>query len=183
MSNAQQTARDIAEAIAWGTISSRGDLAGAIEKALEEGRQKSAEAFSLDVISLENERESINRDRERLRSQVEEMKALVTPRGQRLAEIGEAFEAGVKEVIGRFAEATRKRVMSVEPLSGLAEEPADDIDPDKRAAYIAAAREHYEDAGELEIDDDAVVSISEDQEGEQGAYVQVWAYVDKCWLD
>lgn len=48
-----------------------------------------------------------------------------------------------------------------------------DSDPDdKKAEYRKIAKELQKD-GELEIDDDAIVSISEDG----GAYVQAWVWV------
>lgn len=42
----------------------------------------------------------------------------------------------------------------------------------------AMAQARYGDEGALEIDDGAVVSISEDQKGPRGAYVQAWVWVD-----
>jgi hypothetical protein len=41
-------------------------------------------------------------------------------------------------------------------------------------SYIEAARDEYQRDGEIEIDDDAVVSHSE-----EGAYVAAWVWVDK----
>lgn len=47
------------------------------------------------------------------------------------------------------------------------------------AAFVAAAREGYQLDGEIEIDDDATVSISEESVGSRpSAYVQAWVYVD-----
>ncbi len=42
--------------------------------------------------------------------------------------------------------------------------------------FIAAARENYA-IDELEIDDDAKVSYTEDSEGQCGAWVAAWVYV------
>lgn len=42
---------------------------------------------------------------------------------------------------------------------------------------IAAARQLHQEDGHLEIDDNAVVSRSEDNEAE-GAYVQAWLWID-----
>jgi hypothetical protein len=47
------------------------------------------------------------------------------------------------------------------------------------AAFVAAAREGYQLDGEIEIDDDATVSISEEAVGSgPSAYVQAWVYVN-----
>ena len=40
------------------------------------------------------------------------------------------------------------------------------------------AKDQYQSDGTLEIDSEAVVSISEDQHGPQGAYVAAWVWVD-----
>jgi hypothetical protein len=49
-----------------------------------------------------------------------------------------------------------------------------DEDPDgKKALYRAAAKDQYQSDGDLEIDDDTVVSLSEDG----GAYVQCWKWI------
>lgn len=51
--------------------------------------------------------------------------------------------------------------------------------------YILAAQRLFTDEGEIEVDDDSGtlpkgrVSRSEDQDGEQGAYVMAWVYVPK----
>lgn len=45
---------------------------------------------------------------------------------------------------------------------------------ERRAAYLAAARTMYARDGELEFDDDAVVSYSDDA----GAYVMAWRWID-----
>ena len=42
------------------------------------------------------------------------------------------------------------------------------------AAYRAAARKRYHNEGTCEIDENAVVSVSDDE----GAYVQAWVWVD-----
>ncbi len=48
-------------------------------------------------------------------------------------------------------------------------------DSEERRAYVAAAREkHASDEGDVEVDEDAVVSI-----GNDGAYVQAWTWVPK----
>ncbi len=44
--------------------------------------------------------------------------------------------------------------------------------------YIALAREQWHKEGEVEIDDNAKVSLSEDQSSIRGAYVQAWVWVD-----
>lgn len=44
--------------------------------------------------------------------------------------------------------------------------------------FIAKARDKWLQEGELEIDDKPIVSISEDQGGVAGAYVQAWVWVD-----
>jgi hypothetical protein len=50
-----------------------------------------------------------------------------------------------------------------------------DNDPDgKKAQFRALAIEHHQKDGELEIDDEAIVSISEDD----GAYIQAWIWVE-----
>lgn len=48
-----------------------------------------------------------------------------------------------------------------------------------KARYIAAARKLYEREGELEFDDDPVVSLGSDP----GAYVQCWRWVSDSDLD
>jgi hypothetical protein len=49
-----------------------------------------------------------------------------------------------------------------------------DADPNgKKASIRAAAKQQYGEQGSIEIDSDAVVSISEDG----GAYVQAWVWV------
>jgi hypothetical protein len=45
------------------------------------------------------------------------------------------------------------------------------------ADYIEAARADYQRDGEIEIDDDAVVSRNDDPDGSHGAYVQAWVWV------
>jgi hypothetical protein len=48
-------------------------------------------------------------------------------------------------------------------------------DSEERRAYVAAAREkHASDEGDVEVDEEAVVSI-----GNDGAYVQAWTWVPK----
>jgi hypothetical protein len=69
-----------------------------------------------------------------------------------------------------------------EPVSGAdvidalnklyAERVADEADP-VTVAYRAQAREEYHREGEVEIDDNAVVSVSDDG----GAYVSAWVWV------
>lgn len=53
---------------------------------------------------------------------------------------------------------------------------------DKEAQYyFDAAKDQYHSEGEIEIDDDAVVSLSEDtdyESGHRGAYVEAWVWVD-----
>jgi hypothetical protein len=46
-------------------------------------------------------------------------------------------------------------------------------------AYFQHARDHMQKDGEVEIDDDARVSLSEDGGGVCGAYVQAWIWVPK----
>lgn len=46
-----------------------------------------------------------------------------------------------------------------------------------RAWFRERAKEMYEDEGTLEVDEGAKVSISEDQSGPTGAYVQAWVWV------
>lgn len=46
-----------------------------------------------------------------------------------------------------------------------------------RVEYIQAARRLYNHEGSVEIDDDAIVSLSED-----GAYIQAWVYVEREYL-
>jgi hypothetical protein len=49
------------------------------------------------------------------------------------------------------------------------------VDSEERRAYVAAAREkHASDEGDVEVDEEAVVSI-----GNDGAYVQAWTWVPK----
>jgi hypothetical protein len=50
---------------------------------------------------------------------------------------------------------------------------------EQEAEYFDAAKDAWERAGEIEIDDDALVSLSEDSEDVTGAYVQAWVWVDK----
>ena len=50
---------------------------------------------------------------------------------------------------------------------------AADNDPNNER-YRIAAKNEYQDPGRIEIDDDAVVSKSEDD----GAYVQAWVYIE-----
>jgi hypothetical protein len=48
-------------------------------------------------------------------------------------------------------------------------------DSEERRAYVATAREkHASDEGDVEVDEEAVVSI-----GNDGAYVQAWTWVSK----
>lgn len=49
---------------------------------------------------------------------------------------------------------------------------------EKEAYYFSLAKTRWHDEGTIEIDDDAEVSISEDQEGIKGAYVQAWVWVE-----
>lgn len=46
--------------------------------------------------------------------------------------------------------------------------------------YRAAAKRIHGVEGECEIDSNAVVSRSEDQDGERGAYVQAWVWVGRA---
>ncbi len=43
--------------------------------------------------------------------------------------------------------------------------------------YVTLAQEQYGCDGECEIDDNATVSLSEDQDGILGAYVHAWVFV------
>jgi hypothetical protein len=54
------------------------------------------------------------------------------------------------------------------------EEPAEELSPEE-AAYLAHAQENLQRDGDLEFDDNAKVSISEDG----GAYVQGWKWIDR----
>ena len=45
-----------------------------------------------------------------------------------------------------------------------------------RQKYVAEARKRYQDAGQIEIDDNAKISISS---ADKGAYVQAWVWVYK----
>lgn len=45
--------------------------------------------------------------------------------------------------------------------------------------YVEAARRLHHEDGEVEIDDRPRISRSEDQDGEQGAYVQAWVWVPR----
>ena len=52
------------------------------------------------------------------------------------------------------------------------------IDPvNPEALYTQAAKEEWERDGEIEFDENPVVSISEDSTGEIGAYVAAWVWV------
>ena len=76
------------------------------------------------------------------------------------AEYAYAVEADKKGALKRWDDAARKYL-------GL-----DAIDV--TAAFRKAARDQYQREGEIEIDDSAIVSDSED-----GAYVQAWVWVDR----
>lgn len=49
------------------------------------------------------------------------------------------------------------------------------VQPENAAAYREAAKDVYAEHSFMEFDDNAVVSVSET---EQGAYVQAWVWVD-----
>jgi hypothetical protein len=52
-------------------------------------------------------------------------------------------------------------------------------DPNRSDAdYVAKARELYQQDGEIEVDDGAVVSRNDDRDSSHGAYVQAWVWVD-----
>lgn len=57
------------------------------------------------------------------------------------------------------------------------------MSPDTLDAYRAAARRLHRDPGVIEIDDDAPVSISEDDDNPDGAYVQAWIWIDRTDTD
>lgn len=44
------------------------------------------------------------------------------------------------------------------------------------ARYRAAAKARYHEEGSVEVDNDAVVSISDDEDAE-GCYIQAWVYI------
>jgi hypothetical protein len=48
----------------------------------------------------------------------------------------------------------------------------------REAYYFTLARDQWQEEGEVEIDDDAVVSMSEEGEEVTGAYVQAWVWVE-----
>jgi hypothetical protein len=49
---------------------------------------------------------------------------------------------------------------------------------EREAYYFTLARDQWQEEGEVEIDDDPVVSMSEDGEEVAGAYIQAWVWVD-----
>jgi hypothetical protein len=49
----------------------------------------------------------------------------------------------------------------------------------KRENVVKLAKAKWEDEGELEIDDSALISVSMEDDGSiRGAYVQAWVWVD-----
>lgn len=58
------------------------------------------------------------------------------------------------------------------------EEPTEELSAEE-AAYLAYAQENFHRDGELEFDENAKVSISEDG----GAYVQAWKWIDSSSLN
>jgi hypothetical protein len=70
----------------------------------------------------------------------------------------------------------RLRIGGFDETAAIVEERIDvGLGRDERLAYIEAARDIYAHEGETEIDDNAIVSDSED-----GAYVMAWCWVYKC---
>jgi hypothetical protein len=51
----------------------------------------------------------------------------------------------------------------------------------KERDYIEAARREYQLEGEIEVDDNAIVSTNDD--GEDGAYVQAWVWVPNEFIE
>lgn len=52
------------------------------------------------------------------------------------------------------------------------------LTPNQKAAYIKAARSNYSDEGTIEFDAIPAVSWVGDDDGDRGAYVQAWVWVD-----
>lgn len=52
-----------------------------------------------------------------------------------------------------------------------------DYDDSRREPYLAAARTSFEREGDVEFDNDAVISM--ERNNEEGAYVQAWLWVER----
>jgi hypothetical protein len=97
----------------------------------------------------------------------------MSARTQHLVEAGKA----VIDAFGKSSERTRQKALK--RLQEVIDEVTEPRDAEE-TAYYEEARGLARD-GELEVDDDAVVSLSEDSDyatGHRGAYVEAWIWVD-----
>jgi hypothetical protein len=92
------------------------------------------------------------------------------------------------EIVARhLAEILKKECWPTAPLSveagkliaGLIQTVDDAADDDVTRAYRAAAKDWWNREGEIEVDDDAIVSVSSDG----GAYVGAWVWVSEDQAD
>lgn len=74
-----------------------------------------------------------------------------------------------------LAKAAKEGVYSDDQINALVEAVEEaDSDTDRKKEYRALAKQVYHSEGDLEFDNDMIVSISEDG----GAYVQCWKYIE-----
>ena len=74
--------------------------------------------------------------------------------------------------------AFRAAVFEIIAMTGLGERPGFDPEEEVKDAYRSLAMTHWHKEGEIEIDEDAEVSLGEDP----GAYVQAWVWVEGAGL-